>query len=60
MFPVETSGPTVDRALAVCESCEVIEPCLDWALSVPEHHGVWGGSTEAERRALMVELRETG
>lgn len=38
------------RALAVCATCPVRRECLEYALSVPERHGVWGGMTESERR----------
>jgi hypothetical protein len=27
--------------------------CLDYALSIREPHGIWGGLTEAERRLLV-------
>lgn len=38
------------RALAICSGCPVRRECLEYALSVPERHGVWGGMTESERR----------
>lgn len=44
-------------AKAVCAGCPVIDACLDWALTVGEPHGVWGGLTPEERnrtRAGMV------
>lgn len=39
-------------ARLVCLGCPVREPCLSWALAVHERNGVWGGTTEEERRAL--------
>ena len=27
--------------------------CLDYAVSVGEMHGIWGGLNEAERRGLL-------
>ncbi len=41
----------VETAKAYCSRCVVRVTCLDWALSGDES-GVWGGTTEAERRAL--------
>jgi len=38
------------RAKAICDSCSVRRDCLAHALTVREQHGIWGGSTEAERR----------
>ena len=37
---------------AVCAQCPVREPCLDLALADPNIMGCWGGTTDAERRAL--------
>jgi WhiB family redox-sensing transcriptional regulator len=39
-------------AKAVCANCPVIGACLDWALSVGEAYGVWGGATPSERADL--------
>ena len=39
-------------ALAVCATCPVREDCLDHALATNERFGVWGGTTEKQRRAL--------
>lgn len=33
-------------------------PCLAWALQVGDCHGVWGGTTPRERRAMLVAWRE--
>ena len=45
-------GEQVARAKAVCAGCIVIEQCRAWALFHPRERGVWGGMTEAERRAV--------
>ena len=45
--------PHFEDAREVCRSCPVIEPCLDYALAVPERHGVWGGRTPLERIELL-------
>jgi WhiB family redox-sensing transcriptional regulator len=43
-----------ERAKMICGSCPVAGPCLDYALSIKEPHGIWGGLSEAERRALLA------
>lgn len=42
-------------AKALCARCPVREECLEFALSVRDPHGVWGGLNEMERRALLRE-----
>jgi len=42
-------------AKAVCAACPVREPCLVHALASEERHGVWGGLSERERAALLVD-----
>ncbi len=39
-------------ALAICNVCPVREECLEHALATNERFGIWGGTTEKERRAL--------
>ena len=54
-FPVGTTGPAerqVDEAKLVCDTCQVRDACLEWALEARQDHGVWGGKTEDERRSL--------
>ena len=45
----ESAGP----ARQVCARCPVRQPCLDYAISNRIVHGIWGGLTERERRALQ-------
>lgn len=59
-FPIGTSGPALvqtEQAKAVCRRCPVREQCLEWALETGQSIGVWGGTSETERRALK---RRTG
>ena len=42
------------RAKAICATCPVRRPCLDYALRIREPHGIWGGLNEVERRALLT------
>ena len=54
-FPVGTTGPAVEQADAakrVCARCDVREPCLEFALATNQESGVWGGTSEDERRKL--------
>ncbi len=54
-FPIGTSGPALmqtEQAKAVCRQCPVREQCLEWALETGQSLGVWGGTSETERRAL--------
>jgi WhiB family redox-sensing transcriptional regulator len=54
-FPIGTTGPALaqlEQARAVCRRCPVQERCLEWALETDQTIGVWGGTTESERRAL--------
>jgi hypothetical protein len=41
------------RAVFVCRRCPLQSDCLAWALACREDHGIWGGKTEEERRALQ-------
>jgi hypothetical protein len=49
-----------DAAIALCRTCEVQGACLAWALDVGDCHGVWGGTTPRERRAMLVAWRTAG
>lgn len=54
-FPIGTTGPAlmqVEDARSVCQRCDVIDVCLEWALSTGQDAGVWGGTSEDERRAM--------
>lgn len=42
----------VREAKAVCASCPVRVPCLEFALRTNEQDGIWGGLTPDERRGL--------
>jgi len=40
------------EALAICSICPVVEDCLDHAIQTNERFGVWGGTTERQRKKL--------
>jgi WhiB family transcriptional regulator, redox-sensing transcriptional regulator len=41
------------RAKAICATCAVRRPCLDYAIKIREPHGIWGGLSEGERKRLL-------
>jgi WhiB family redox-sensing transcriptional regulator len=48
----DASEATVARAKGVCAVCPVIEDCLEYAFETNQRAGIWGGTTEDERRSL--------
>jgi WhiB family redox-sensing transcriptional regulator len=40
-------------AVAVCATCPVKHPCLDYALETNQGFGVWGGETVRGRRRIL-------
>ncbi|MGW3917860.1 WhiB family transcriptional regulator, partial [Streptomyces sp. NPDC005070] len=46
-------GAAQNRAKMLCIGCPVLTECLAYALDQRIEHGVWGGMTERERRALL-------
>jgi len=40
------------RAKAICSKCSVASSCLEYAVQIREHHGIWGGLNESERKAM--------
>ncbi|MDQ3146775.1 MAG: WhiB family transcriptional regulator [Actinomycetota bacterium] len=65
-FPVGTTGLAlvqIEAAKTVCLACPVREPCLEFALSTNQDSGVWGATSEDERRKLRrarLARRRTG
>ncbi len=50
-FP--SDGVGVEVAKRVCGDCPVREQCLEYALENRIDHGVWGGTSERERRRIL-------
>lgn len=44
------------RAKAICAECVVRPECLDYAVTIGEPHGIWGGLNETERRSAAEGL----
>lgn len=62
-FPVELNdrarpysrrrwSPDTQHAINMCNSCDVREQCLEYALQHDERDGIWGGKTPRERAKL--------
>ncbi|HEX6472817.1 MAG TPA: WhiB family transcriptional regulator [Streptosporangiaceae bacterium] len=54
-FPVSDAGAAqeqIDEAKQICAGCQVRADCLHHALHGAETSGIWGGTTERERRDL--------
>jgi WhiB family transcriptional regulator, redox-sensing transcriptional regulator len=51
MFPSDSAG--VRRARQICASCQVKQTCLEFALANRLDQGVWGATSERERRRLI-------
>jgi WhiB family redox-sensing transcriptional regulator len=54
-FPVGTTGVALEQiaaAKAVCRSCDAQSACLEFALATNQESGIWGGTSEEERRKL--------
>lgn len=54
-FPVGTTGPAIEQiatAKAICGECPAREDCLQYALDTNQDSGIWGGTSEEERRVM--------
>lgn len=49
-FP--SDGVGVEVAKRICEECPVKSECLEFALDNRIDHGVWGGTSERQRRRI--------
>lgn len=53
-FPNPTDLLAVTEAKAICATCPLIRQCRDYALDPRISDGIWGGMSEAERRAARA------
>jgi WhiB family redox-sensing transcriptional regulator len=54
-FPISatgSSGSQIAQAKAVCARCAVRQECMDFALDHGDVQGIWGATTDDERRKL--------
>ena len=54
-FP--SDGVGVEVARRICADCPVREECLEHALRHRIDHGVWGGTSERQRRRILKSRR---
>lgn len=59
-FPGRGANAANRAAKAICVGCPVRETCLDYALDNGIQHGIWGGKSERERRAMRNGPRRYG
>lgn len=43
---------SIEKAKAICAVCPVIDECLQYALETNQRSGIWGGTSEKERKSL--------
>jgi WhiB family redox-sensing transcriptional regulator len=58
-FPVGNTGQAllqITEAKRVCEECTVKQECLDFALETNQDCGIWGGTSEDERRQIRRDI----
>ena len=54
-FPVGSTGlalEQIESAKVVCQTCLSLDNCLEFALATNQDSGIWGGTSEEERRML--------
>lgn len=64
-FPVGSTGlalEQIESAKVVCQACNSQADCLEFALATNQDSGIWGGTSEEERRHMrrlrVAEQRE--
>lgn len=45
-------GDSVTAAKAICAACTVRDTCREYALDHGIKHGIWGGTSERDRRRI--------
>jgi WhiB family redox-sensing transcriptional regulator len=48
-----TDEDDMAAAVRICRGCPVTNECLEWALETRVRYGIWGGTTERERRRML-------
>jgi WhiB family redox-sensing transcriptional regulator len=54
-FPAR--GGDSKAAVAICEGCQVVSECRDYAVADPDIAGMWGGTSHRERRLMRRNKR---
>jgi WhiB family redox-sensing transcriptional regulator len=50
-------GGDYDRSRQLCADCPVSKPCLEFALADSDLIGMWGGTSERQRREIRAGRR---
>ena len=58
-FPGTDEEVDAAEAKAICALCPVRQACLEHALASREREGIWGGTTERERRRIVRQRRKS-
>ncbi len=59
-FPIGVTGHAIeqiDAAKSFCRACPAQNACLEFAITTNQEYGVWGATTEDERRVLRRQWR---
>lgn len=56
-FPTRGEDNVLRAAKEICTACSVNKECLNFALEWFETSGVWGGTSERERRGIRRDRR---
>lgn len=52
-FPVgDVTEEAIGHAKEICATCPVVEECLEFALETNQRSGIWGGTSEEDRKTL--------
>lgn len=52
LMPNRVAYPYEREAKLICSSCPYQLRCLEYALKSPDEMGIWGGTTESDRRRI--------
>ncbi len=59
IFYPEKGGSTAP-ATSVCNSCSVRGECLEYAVTNDIRHGIWGGTSDNDRKRMARERKAAG
>jgi WhiB family redox-sensing transcriptional regulator len=54
-FPNQGQSGLMQKAIEICNRCEVKEECFDYAMKGQIEHGVWGGTSAEQRRRWFAD-----
>lgn len=56
VFYPEKGGSTAP-ATSICSSCQVRQECLEYAVTNDIRHGIWGGTSDNDRKRMSRERK---